>query len=529
MGMSITLTYTTSEGKEEQLEFEKDVKQIRLDNQGMVNIDLAPLNSCTNLHTLILLGNQLQNIDLAPLSSCAKLAELVLDSNQLQNIDLAPLRSCTNLQKLFLRGNQLQNINLSPLNSCTNLQELNLHHNQIQDLVPLNSCTNLQTLTLSGNQLQNIDIAPLSSCTNLHTLELWRNHLQNIDLEPLSSCTNLHTLTLYSNKIQNINLAPLSSCTNLHTLNLYCIQFLNIDPHMTRTKLQKFLLEYNQRQPIDVTPVFWFSCISSNTPKVSSWLQPRTKDCDCRIIYSSPVQLYPWSFLYKIIEQFKSDYRIQHDILAALGLADCGFVDCDLTDTLLAIAPETSNEYVREILIKFLVEEIAAAVDREGPTIGLNLESLITHRGEIEIINRSQRILELRKREIEQVRIYIEDEVVDLRELWLTAYGSEILQALGMRLTTDSGGLEQIKNALAELSQKLKMGVSLVSSVDMSNELKECIWWIADNNGKDWSRILKEDLQKSGTIRKEKRVKRIKHSKVPDGIKQTKIDEFFDS
>jgi len=225
--------------------------------------------------------------------------------------------------------------------------------------------------------------------------------------------------------------------------------------------------------------------ISSSNQKMSSWFRPRPRRQE--IIYSSPSRLYSWSFLYKIIEQFKNDYRIQHDILAALDLADYGFIDRDLTDTFLAIAPETSTEDVREILIKFLVEKITAVVDRDGPTIGLNLEKLLAKHGEI--VARAQRILELRKREIEQATIQVEYGEWDLRELWLTTYGYEVLSAMDMGLTTNYEGHEQIKNAFAELGQKYKIDDSPVSREDMSNELKECIWWIADNRGKDWTEI----------------------------------------
>ncbi len=289
-------------------------------------------------------------------------------------------------------------------------------------------------------------------------INLYNEGIVNIDLVPLSSCTNLQSVELHDNQLMSIDLAPLSSCTKLFFLHLGGI-----------------------KSYIDVTLVREVNIQGSQY--MTSWL-PSSK---IRIIYSSPVQLYPWSFLYKIFEQFKNDYRIQHDILAALDLADYGFIDCDLTDTLLAIAPETSTEDVRAILIKFLVEKIATTVDTDRPTTGLNVENLLLKHGEI--ATRTQRIFELRKREIEQVRIHIEDDVVDLRELWLTAYGGKILHALGMRLTIDFGGLEQVKSAFTELGQTLKIGDSPVSSVDMSNELKECIWWISDNRGKDWTGI----------------------------------------
>ena len=47
--MSITLTFTTSDGKKEQVEYKKDVKIIVLNNKRIADIDLTSLSSCTSL------------------------------------------------------------------------------------------------------------------------------------------------------------------------------------------------------------------------------------------------------------------------------------------------------------------------------------------------------------------------------------------------------------------------------------------------------------------------------------------------
>jgi hydroxymethylpyrimidine/phosphomethylpyrimidine kinase len=78
---------------------------------------------------------------------------------------------------------------------------------------------------------------------------------------------------------------------------------------------------------------------------------------------------------------------------------------------------------------------------------------------------------------------------VDLRELELTAYGYEILTALGMHLTTNLEGLERVKNAFAEQGFELKTGDTSVSGVKMGDELKQAIWWIIDNRGRRWGGI----------------------------------------
>ncbi len=218
-----------------------------------------------------------------------------------------------------------------------------------------------------------------------------------------------------------------------------------------------------------------------------TWLRSRSNRLT-ELFYSHPTCFYPWDFLYEVSELYENNYRVQYDIRAALGLTDYGFIDCNLTDTLLSMAPETPIVEIQSILIKTFVEQVITNVDKNGTTTGLRIEELLTTHGEIAA--NAQCIFELRKKEIERVRISVNDDEVDLRELWLTAYGYKILSALNMRLNTNTEGLEQIKNSFEELGFEIKIGNSPMSGVDMSKELKDAIWWIVENTDKKWSEIL---------------------------------------
>ena len=70
------------------------------------------------------------------------------------------------------------------------------------------------------------------------------------------------------------------------------------------------------------------------------------------------------------------------------------------------------------------------------------------------------------------------------------------MTALEERLTTDLKGLKVIKKALAELGFKLKTGETSVSGVQMSDELKQAIWWIAENRDRPWDKIRQSELKK---------------------------------
>lgn len=116
-----------------------------------------------------------------------------------------------------------------------------------------------------------------------------------------------------------------------------------------------------------------------------------------------------------------------------------------------------------------------------------NLEKLVAKYGEIAA--RGHHIIEQRKKEIEQVRIPIEGNEVDLRELWLTAHGYRILSALEYRLTTNLDGFESVKSAFKEVDLTLNSGTPAASSTAMSDDMKNSIWWIAENRGIEWRRI----------------------------------------
>jgi hypothetical protein len=181
---------------------------------------------------------------------------------------------------------------------------------------------------------------------------------------------------------------------------------------------------------------------------------------------------------------------VQQDILYAMGFKDYGFIDHDLKSFLLSIPPDTSIDEVRESVRQKLVEIIITSVDSGRTTSGLKLDDLLTQNSGI--AERADRIHDLRKAEMEQVRVGVKENDVDLRELWTTAYGGEILSRLDMRIITDQDGLEHVRHIITELGFELKTGETSLSGVDMSDELKEAIWWIVKNKGRPWREIDRE-------------------------------------
>ena len=250
-----------------------------------------------------------------------------------------------------------EKVNLSKTSSTI---DFSLKKIESIDLTPLRSFTNLEHLSLHGNNLRNIDLAPLESCKALIVLDLSRNQLETLDLFPLRFCHNMKTLNITGNKYNNVDFAPLFWTYNL--------------------------------------AIFW------DRPSGNSWL-----DLDfANILYDRPSGNYEWSFLFKIARHYKRGYRIQHEILHAMGLGNYGFIDCDLFEHFLAIPPGTPTPKAREQIVDVLVEKIVSSIDEGGTTTGLNVGKIVEEHSEIAV--RLQKINMTRRAEIEAIEIRTSDD-----------------------------------------------------------------------------------------------------------------------
>jgi hypothetical protein len=195
---------------------------------------------------------------------------------------------------------------------------------------------------------------------------------------------------------------------------------------------------------------------------------------------------YPWSFLSRVLSYHPGNWRVQQDVLLAMGLGDFGFIDADLGETFMSFSSDSSLDEIREEVAPIFIQRLVDG----APTIGLDFEALVTNHGKAAL--EAQEIIHARQTEIEQVRVGVQSWRVDLRELYLTAYGYDVLSALEMPLVTGSEGLELIRHAFAELGFEVKTSKEPVSGVNMSDPLKQAIWWIIVNRSRSWSDIPRE-------------------------------------
>ncbi len=507
----VVLKYTRANGTQREVGYHQDVEKISL-RQKIVSIDLTPLSSCTNLRTLDLYGNQLQRVDLTPLGSCVNLEDLKL-GNQFQYIDLTPLSSCTKLQELHLNA-QLQSIDLTPLSSCTELRQLWLGDNQLQsiDLTPLSFCTNLQDFSLRNNQLRNIDLTPLSLCTELQAFSLGNNQLQTIDLSPLGSCTHLQNLSLSRNQLQTLDLTPLSPCKFLSELDFNENQLWQVFlPLFTSCDTIYYIrAEDNPLRYIDVTPLK--SCpqlpyleldrdvtpetimhqgIFNNKGGVDPGANPLGYPPYSKTEYDAPIKLANLevvAYTFQMVGD-RDHWKVLHLLHEALSLLDfdwIGMIDLEITDAALFLKDilGTERESVREMVNEKLVQVFCLQVDKGGTTIGLDTERISFESAEF--VQRIQDIAELRLEELTRVSILQRGEQIDLKLLWLTAYGHQILSSQKLGISCSINEFEQVKKAVAEIGSEIQIITNghIQFPTEMSEGLREYIWHVADYNAR---------------------------------------------
>ena len=143
--------------------------RLRADEQGITN--LAGIQHCINLDTLLLWGNDIT--DIQPLADLTKLERLDLGANEIA--DARPLEGLVNLIHLSLWGNQVTDI--QPLTKLTKLEKLSLWGNGITDVQPLAKLTRLTQLQLGENEIT--DVSALDGLTRLNWLGLVGNPISD--------------------------------------------------------------------------------------------------------------------------------------------------------------------------------------------------------------------------------------------------------------------------------------------------------------------------------------------------------------
>jgi hypothetical protein len=304
------------------------------------------------------------------------------------------------------------------------------------DLSNIRECSGLEKLDLSHNMLDDLDLSPLAGNSTLQELHIQDNHLANLNLWPLVGCTKLRAIDLSDNRLRGLDITPIFLTTKIRIDSSTVI---SADELLRFVFTKEQLRERFQLIRTDGAP--W------TAPPVIMWLS-----------YRELTQKFDWNGIRRRItstlEKMPSEkwYGAQRGMLIGLGMEELAGLDGNPADLLRSTMDDMSFKDARHIIFDNTIELIESQIERDGPTLFLDMEKM-RKTGASKLI---PKIAERRREEVENACLYIKGSKVFLEELWMTHYGYQLLAASKIGLTTDLEGLESIKSSFEELGMKIR-------------------------------------------------------------------------
>jgi hypothetical protein len=170
-------------------------------------------------------------------------------------------------------------------------------------------------------------------------------------------------------------------------------------------------------------------------------------------------------------------HRAQINCLLDLGvyLPCYRGLDSSIVPVLIAGLAESDYANLRKFIRAGLFKQLKEQVRQGGPTHFFDVNEM---REIPELAVDVPRVLDLRKREMEDVTLIDREGLIDLRPFILTAWGFELVNAVGLGLETDAEGCDAIMRKLYELDIKVsitKDNAVAPKTVKMSSGLSQYI------------------------------------------------------
>lgn len=320
------------------------------------------------------------------------------------------------------------------------------------DLSNLRRCTELVTLNLANNMLEELDLSPLSDSQTLVEIRLENNHLPTLELWPLSSCKALTRLNLTQNRIPALDVTPVLTNSSILLDSSVVISSDNILRYFLATNelAERLLLVRPDRAPWTAPPVvMWVSY--ETLAKKMEWSAIRER-------------------IFAVLDRItKNDwYSIQRGLLIGFGMEELAGFDGDPSKLLEHTDESMDYETARRVIFDSTVELLDEQIVNNGPTLFLDAEAMKETRASKLIV----KIVEARKREIENAIVLTKGSTSLMNSLWLTHYGYRILEALGVGMRHFGVAIEGIKQSLREIGLSLKtLEVDSFEAVDVEDSV----------------------------------------------------------
>jgi len=304
------------------------------------------------------------------------------------------------------------------------------------DLLDLSKCTSLMILNLSNNLLEDLDLSPLSGNQSLTEVNLENNHLAFIDLWPLGNCPFLGRLKLTHNRLQKLDITPVLAKVQALIDSSVVISADSVLRYLLTSHelAERFLLVRPDRAPWAAAPVLMW------------------------VTYDDLAKKYDWCVIREriltVLKQTTENdwYQIQRGLLIGLGMEELAGFDGNPVNLLDTTDNTMDFEEARREIFDCTVELLDHQIENEGPTLFLDIERMRDTRAS-KLIGK---IVDARRREIEDTVVPMKGSIALMNNLWLTHYGYRILEALDVGLRQFGAGIEKVRASLEDLGLPLK-------------------------------------------------------------------------
>ncbi|MGY5879895.1 MAG: hypothetical protein RTV31_06570 [Candidatus Thorarchaeota archaeon] len=275
------------------------------------------------------------------------------------------------------------------------------------------------------------------------TIDLSNLDILHFDTSQLMSNNLVRELRLNSNNIERLDITPLVSCKKLGTLIL--------DGETDAETLLSYETMEDIAKEVLLDAVETFDALTflpSLTSIKASYDHVRRNEPD-----------------WKMIHLFQNSLRV-------IGFGWIGMFDIGLKESMQILKQLLDSGNLQKIQDR-LLSLLAEKIDNGNPTIDLDIQ-MMKHYGDL--VMRIDDVVEQRTDEmqnqfvtvmafpidkesivlLESVGESVDTHYADLRMLWLTAYGFELLESLSMGTTCELREFSKIQNALSSLGFDLK-------------------------------------------------------------------------
>ncbi len=350
-------------------------------------------------------------------------------------------------------------------------------------------CTNDTRIDLYMRSVQEIELEPISSCHQLQVLELSKNQIQEIDLNPLASCSKLRRIRIRENRLESINLWPLSGNDSLEEIDLASndIKELDASPVLPRSLV---ILDWTVK--VLLNPVFRYTLRLRDMSRIrmegshpdTETLTPMIEWID----YKEQSKKLGWCEVSRRIEllfrRFTQEdwFAFQRGLLKGFSLEELGGFDGDPSRLFNIWKEAKSFDEARNRIYDSTINLLEIQVKNRGSTLFLDVDKMQYTRASKLIPEIASR----RAKEIARAPVHVENGRVNLRNLCLTHHGLSLVMALGLGTTTDSSGLNRLRNAFNQIGLTLNTTDDLLESeVKASSGLKQHVYNLVESSRRE--------------------------------------------